>query len=103
MLELKQPYIKSSVMWFLWLSTINNRDQLYGTQVYKMKTVFNHRITISSDVQPFEKLSNFQSLNSSISSSGNHCYYISLPLKMTNSYKCRPLTKIYSIIVVYLY
>ncbi len=66
-----------------------------------MKTVFNHRTATSSDVQPFGELSNFQSLNSSIPSSGNHCCCISLPLKMTNGYRCRPLAEIYSMIIVY--
>ncbi len=67
-----------------------------------MKIVFNHRITISSDVQPFEKLSNFQSLNFLIPSSKNHCCYISLFLKITNGYRYRLLAEIYSIIIVYL-
>ena len=44
---------------------------------------------------------NFQSLNSSIPSSENHYYYISLPLKMTKGYKCRPLAETHSIIIVY--
>ncbi len=80
---------------------MSNRNRLHRTQVYRMKTVFNHHTTISSDIQPFGELSNFQSLNSSILSSGNHCYCISLPLKMTNSCRCRPLTEIHSMIVVY--
>src|SRR6266699_6691760 len=101
MLELKQPYIKSSVMWLSWPSTMSNRDRLYGTQVCRMKIVFSHRTAISSDIQSFEELSNFQSLNSSIPSSGNHCCCISLPLKMTNGYRCRLLAEIYSMIIVY--
>src|SRR6266581_570019 len=101
MLELKQPYIKSSVTWLPWLSTMSNRDRLYGTQVYGMKTVFSYRTATSSDVQPFGELSNFQSLNSSMPSSGNHCCYTSLPLKMTNGYRCRPLAETYSMIVVH--
>ncbi len=80
---------------------MNNRDRLYKIQVYKMKTVFSHCTTISSDVQPFGEFSNFQSLNSSISSSGNHYCYTSLPLKITKGYKCRPLAETYSIIVVH--
>src|SRR6266699_477402 len=101
MLELKQPYMKSSVMWLLWPLTMSNRDRLYRTQVYKMKTVFSYRTAILSDVQPFGEFSNFQSLNSSISSSGNHCCCTSLPLKITKGYKCRPLAETYSIIVVH--
>src|SRR6266699_7169821 len=101
MLELKQPYMKSSVMWLLWPLTMSNRDRLRGTQVCGMKTVFSHRTAILSDVQPFEELSNFQSLNSSISSSGNHCCCTSLPLKMTRGYRCRPLAETYPMIVVY--
>ena len=66
-----------------------------------MKTVFNHRTAISSDVQPFGELSNFQFLNSSITSSGNHCCCTSLPLKMTNGCRCRPLAETHSMIVVY--
>src|SRR6266566_5083905 len=103
MLELKQLYMKLSVIWLLWLSTMSNRDRLHGIQVCGMKTIFNHCTTISSDVQPFEELSNFQSLNSSISSSGNHCCYTSLPLKMTRGYRCRPLAETYPMIVVYSY
>ena len=102
MLELKQPYIKSSVTWLLWLSTMSNRDRLHGTQVCGMKTVFNHRTAMSSDVQPFGELSNFQFLNASISSSGNHCCCTSLPLKMIRRCKYRPLAEIYSMIIVYL-
>ncbi len=75
---------------------------MYGTQVYRMKTIFNHRTTISSDVQPFGELSNFQFLNTSISSSGNHCCCISLPLKMIRGCKYRLLAEIYSMIVVHL-
>src|SRR6266566_5808635 len=101
MLELKQPYIKSSVTWLPWPSTMSNRDRLHGTQVCGMKTVFSHRTATSSDVQPFGELSNFQSLNSSMPSSGNHCCCISLPLKMTNGCRCRPLAEIHSMIVVY--
>src|SRR6266699_1500448 len=101
MLELKQLYIKSSVTWLPWLSTMNNRDRLYRTQVCRMKTVFNHYTATSSDIQPFGEFSNFQSLNSSIPSSGNYCCYISLPLKMTNGCRCWPLTETYSMIVVY--
>src|SRR6266699_3190089 len=82
---------------------MSNRDRLYGTQVYRMKTVFSHRTAVSSDVQPFGELSNFQSLNSSISLSGNHCCYTSLPLKMTRGYRYRPLAETYSMIVVYSY
>src|SRR6266566_5440519 len=103
MLELKQTYIKSSVMWFLWLSTMNNRDRLYRIQVYRIKTVFNHHTIILSNVQPFEKLSNFQSLNSSMPLSRNYYCCTSLPLKMIKRYKCRPLTEIHSMIVVYSY
>ncbi len=80
---------------------MNNRNRLYRTQICKIKTVFNHRTAVSSNVQPFKKLSNFQSLNSSIPSSGNHYYYISLPLKMTKDYKCRLLAETYSMIVLY--
>ena len=101
MLELKQLYIKSSVIWFLWLSTMNNRDRLCRTQVYGMKTVFSHRTAISFDVQPFGELLNFQSLNSSIPSSRNHCCYTSLPLKMTNGWRCRPPAETYSMMVVH--
>ncbi len=68
-----------------------------------MKTVFSHYTIISFDVQLFKKLLNFQSLNSSMPSSGNHCCYISLSLKITNSYKYRPLAETYSMIVVFLY
>ncbi len=68
-----------------------------------MKIAFSHCTVISSNIQPFEELSNFQSLNSSILSSGNHCCYTSLPLKMTNSWRCRPLTEIYSMIIVHSY
>jgi len=68
-----------------------------------MKTVFSYRTTISFDIQPFEELSNFQSLNSSILSSGNYCCCISLLLKMIKGYRCRLLTKTYSMIVVYSY
>src|SRR6266566_5025056 len=56
-----------------------------------MKTVFSHRTATSSDVQPFGELSNFQSLNFSMSSSGNYCCCTSLPLKMTNGCKSPPL------------
>ena len=101
MLELKQPYMKSSVIWLSWPSTMSNRDRLHGTQVCGMKTVFNHCTAISSDVQPFEKLSNFQSLNSSILSSRNHCCCTSLPLKMTRGYRCWPLAETHSMIVVH--
>ncbi len=80
---------------------MNNRDRLYRTQICKMKTVFSHRTVISSDVQPFKELSNFQFLNSSISFSGNHCCCISLPLKMTKEYRCRPLAETHSMIIVY--
>ncbi len=80
---------------------MNNRDRLYRTQIYKMKTIFNHRIITSSNIQPFRELSNFQSLNSSILSSRNHCCYISLPLKIINSCKCQPSAKTYSIIIVH--
>ena len=66
-----------------------------------MKTVFNHRTTTSSNIQPFEKLLNFQFLNSSIPSSRNHCCYISLPLKMINGYRCRPPAEIHSMMVIY--
>src|SRR6266566_2992034 len=66
-----------------------------------MKTVFNHCTAISSDVQPFGKLSNFQFLNSSIPSSRNHCYYTSLLLKMIKGYRCRPPAETYSMIVVH--
>ena len=101
MLELKQPYIKSSVTWLPWPLTMNNRDRLYRIQVCGMKTVFSHRTATSSDVQPFRKLSNFQSLNFSMSSSGNYCCCTSLPLKMTNGCRCRPLAEIHSMIVVH--
>src|SRR6266699_1307053 len=80
---------------------MNNRDQLHKIQIYRMKTVFNYRTVISSDIQSFEEFSNFQFLNASISSSGNHCYYISLPLKMTKGCKYRPLAEVYSMIVVH--
>ena len=100
MLELKQLYIKSSVTWLPWPSIMSNRDRLRGTQVCRMKTVFNHRTAISSNVQPFGELSNFQFLNSSISSSGNHCCCISLPLKITNGCRCRPPAEIHSMMVV---
>ena len=80
---------------------MNNRDRLYRTQVYRIKTIFNHRTTISSDVQPFGKFSNFQSLNSSIPSSGNHCCYTSLPLKITNGWRCRLPAETYSMMVVH--
>ena len=66
-----------------------------------MKTVFNYRTIISSNVQPFGKLSNFQSLNSSIFSSGNHCCCIFLPLKMIKGYKYQLLAEIYLMIIVY--
>jgi len=66
-----------------------------------MKTVFNHRTAILSDVQPFGEFSNFQSLNSSMLLSGNYYCCMSLPLKITKGYRCRPLTEIYSIIIVY--
>ena len=56
---------------------------------------------MSSDVQPFGKLSNFQFLKASIPSSGNHCYCTSLPLKMTKGCRCRPLVEIHSIIIVH--
>src|SRR6266566_4296367 len=102
MLELKQPYIKSSVTWLTWTSKMNNRNRLHGTQFCRIKTVFNHRTATSSDVQPFGELSNFQSLNSSIPSSGNHCCCTSLPLKMTNGCRCQPLAEIHLIMVVYL-
>src|SRR6266699_3869785 len=68
-----------------------------------MKTVFNHRTTISSNVQPFGELSNFQFLNFSMPSSGNHCCYTSLPLKMTSEYRCRLPTETHSMIIVYSY
>ncbi len=68
-----------------------------------MKTVFNHRTAILSDVQPFGELSNFQFLNFSMPSSGNHCCCTSLPLKMIKGYRCRPSTEIYSMIIVYSY
>ena len=68
-----------------------------------MKTVFSYYTAISSDVQSFGELSNFQFLNSSISSSGNHYYCTSLLLKMTRGYKCRLLAKIYSMIIVHLH
>ena len=80
---------------------MSNRDRLRGTQVCGMKTVFSYYTAISSDVQPFGELSNFQSLNSSMSSSGNHCCCTSLPLKMTKGCKCRPLAETHSIMVVY--
>ncbi len=80
---------------------MSNRDLLRGTQVYRMKTVFNHCTTISSDVQPFRELSNFQSLNSSMPSSVNHCCYTSLSLKMIRGCRYRPLAEIYSMIVVH--
>src|SRR6266699_4683234 len=67
-----------------------------------MNTVFNYIIVILSDVQPFEKLSNFQFFKVSIHSAGNHCFYISLPLKMINRYKCRLLAETHSMIIVYL-
>src|SRR6266566_3703500 len=68
-----------------------------------MKTVFNHCTIILSNIQPFEKLLNFQFLNSSISSSKNHCCCISLPLKIIKRYKYRPLAEIYLMIIVYSY
>ncbi len=68
-----------------------------------MNTVFNHLIAMLSNVQPFGKLSNLQSLKASISSSGNYYCYTSLFLKMTRGYRCRPLVKTYSMIVVHLY
>ena len=68
-----------------------------------MKTVFNHYIVVLSDVQPFKELSNFQSLNSSIFSSGNHCCCISLPLKIIKGYRYQLLAEIYSIIIDHLY
>jgi hypothetical protein len=98
---LKQPYIKSSVIWLPWLSTTSNRGQLRSTQVCGMNTVISHRTAISSDVQPFGELSNFQSLKASIPSSGNHCCYTSLPLKMTNGYRYQPPAETHSIIVVH--
>src|SRR6266566_4308432 len=101
MLELKQPYMKSSVMWLPWPSIMSNRDRLYGTQVCGIKTVFNYRTAMSSDVQPFGKLLNFQSLNSSIPSSGNHCCCTSLPLKMTKGCRCRLLAETHSMMVVH--
>ncbi len=67
-----------------------------------MKTVFSHCTIMSSDVQPFEELSNFQSLKASMFSSGNHCCYMSLPLKITSGYRCRLSAEIYSMIIVYL-
>ena len=66
-----------------------------------MKIVFSHCTAISSDIQPFRELLNFQSLNSSMSSSGNHCCCTSLPLKMTRECKCRPLAETHSMIVVH--
>src|SRR6266566_7864253 len=80
---------------------MNNRDRLHRTQVCRMKTIFNHRTAVSFDVQPFGKLLNFQSLNSSIPSSGNHCCYISLPLKMTKGCRCRLLAETHSMMVVH--
>ena len=74
---------------------------MHRTQVYKMKTVFNYYIAILSDVQPFEKFSNFQSLKTSILLSGNYCCYTSLPLKMTSKYKCQPPAETHSMIVVH--
>ena len=82
---------------------MNNRDRLHKTQICKIKTVFSHHTAISSNVQFFGELLNFQSLNSSIPSSGNHCCCISLPLKMTNGCRYRPLAEIYSMIVVHSY
>ena len=80
---------------------MSNRDRLYGIQVYRINTVFNHCIAVSSDIQPFRKLSNFQSLNSSILSSGNHYCCTSLPLKMIKGCRYRLLAEIYSMMVVY--
>ncbi len=80
---------------------MSNRDRLRRTQIYRMNTIFNHITAISSDVQPFGELSNLQSLKTSMSSSGNHCCYTSLPLKMTRGYRCRPLAETHSMIVVY--
>ena len=85
----------------MWLLTMSNRDRLCRTQVCRMKIVFNHRTATSSNIQPFEKLLNFQSLNSSIPLSGNYYCYISLPLKMTNSCRYQPLAETYSMMVVH--
>ena len=88
-------------MWLPWPSTMSNRDRLHGTQVCGMKTVFNHCTAISSDVQPFEKLSNFQSLNFSILSSRNHCCCTFLPLKITNGWRYRLPAETHSIMIVH--
>jgi len=68
-----------------------------------MKTIFNYHTTILSDVQPFEKLLNFSSLNFSILLSRNYYYYISLSLKMIKGCRYRLLAEIHSMIIVYLY
>ena len=89
--------MKSSVVWLWWPSKINRRFSVGSWGLVLGKKIFrSHSNAVRLSIQPFFEWVNFQSVKG-VKSRGYHCYWIDLPLWMTNGGRNSPVAETHSI------